>query len=330
MPFPRRTVYKYVAKLREEMANGLDVNHLEFLKPLNIKTAWASLRSEKLSAALLSISELDNEALAELGIPLPYLASVVIVGGDREVHVFWHVPPGLEDTVLDAVCSWGDECDVGWRVPVQNCLGVRDTAYANELGDRLRFLLSLPEVRVKTPFLAYIIVSVMDKYRLITLNELSNMARVIRSRDLDEEASGALRAKYVRRYYRLLSLHNVIGRFFVPPPDLEKAGVSILIKADPECAQTIYGYAAATGCSAWIYVLKRNVIVSAVAYGAMFGGLLSLVRSCGASVSLRLRSWSFSFPFELYDPIHDRWSTEPVRFSVSELLRKLRLTLSEE
>lgn len=269
----------------------------------------------------MNVGELDNEAAGKLGFPLPYLLNTVSVMGGGRVFASWIIPPGIDP---DPVMNWG-EVVLGDKVPVMTCLPEPSWEDIGRLGTRLIELLEVSPVKLRTPVLPYVLLSVLDKYELITFKEMARLAVILSARDigLGEDVSDELKWKYLRRYYFTLSSQKVLGRVRMAPRSYLNYPKVTLI-SEPECAVEIYGVISFKGYAGHIYYSNELVVANMLIDGEVQDALKSMASKCLQDISIRYRTIVFPFPYELYDPLENRWHTRPVPGFV-RLLRKIRL-----
>ena len=196
------------------------------------------------------------------------------------------------------------------------------------LGRTVRELLSLahsPPLRLRTPLIAYVIMAMLDRFKLITLNEMARIPSALQARDIADiiTTEEDLRKKYILKYYNLLSENMVVGRYRVFRKEYVNRSMTLLLEAEPGLREELYGFLAATGSAAHVYVGEDVVLaMPRLDYGAVlrYRGFLQEL----GDARLVTRILSYPFPYELYDPISDAWRRHPVR-SVTELFRKLGL-----
>jgi hypothetical protein len=318
LSLPRATRYWFLHKLKKlVMDNAVFVRHLSFLKPLGVRVAFG-IKNDPVLARILLQTTLDNEIAGRLGFPLPFLLNSVSVLSGGRVFASWVIPPRID---YGPILDWG-EVAVGWKVPVQTCVDEPTWDDIYRLGSRLEFLLSIGDVKLRTPLLAYVFIAILDKYRLLTLKEMASLTRVLDARDLGFDSSdGKLRWKYIDKYYRTLSEHNVLGRLVVFT-SYHLGLPRFTVIADPQCAQEVYGAIGVGGYAGHIYYSDDFIVAHLLLDKRLQAMLGKFSSRCLIDVVARYRTIVFPFPYELYDPIEDKWSTKPVPEFV-ELLRRL-------
>ncbi len=318
LPFPRTTRYWFLHKLKKlAMDNIVFVRHTSFFKPLNIHVAFGMKNDPVLAKLLLRVS-LDNEVARKLGFPLPYLLNSVSVLSGGRVFAAWIIPPEVD---YSPILDWG-EVTVGWKVPVQTCLldPTWDDIY--KLGSRLEVLLNIEELKMRTPVLAYVLIALLDKYKLVTLKEMASLTRVLDARDLGiNNSSGRLRWKYIERYYKTLSARNILGRITVFT-DYHLELPRFTLVSYPECAQEIYGAISVGNYAGHIYYSKDLVVAHLLLDKDLEHVLGEISANCTIDIVARYRAMVFPFPYELFDPVKNKWTTKPVPAFV-ELLRRV-------
>ncbi len=307
LPFPQSTVYYYLEKLRSSKDHI--VLHVGFTSRLGIGFVYASKRVPDLARLLASGGPRWVEQLEAVIPAARYIHTITLAGG--EVHVTWYNPPG--SGVAEAAEQWAGRAEPLLGVPVQNCLGEtaeepgrREKEQLAEHAERLLEEAQQP-LALRTPIIAYMIAAALDYKPLATLRELADPATALGARGLLQELSqrlGArgLRARLLRRYYRLLSQNHVVGRAAA----YTTGGHTITYRAPRECYETIYAVTALTHTSHRIYVSGERV------YGGLYihnpTPLRILQQHCP-----QLEYWysltvlRTAFPYEMYDARGQRW-----------------------
>lgn len=318
LPFPKATRYWLLSKLKRlEHNRVVFVRHMSFLKPLGVKVVFGIKNDPVLARILLKVP-LDNETAQRLGFPLPYLLNSVGVLSGGRVFASWVIPSGVDP---GPALEWGTTA-IGWKIPVQTCLPEPSWDDIHRLGNRIEVLLNTDELRLRTPVLAYVLLALLDKHKLITLKEMASLTRVLDARNLGvNNNSGKLRWKYVERYYRLLSLHNVLGRVTVFT-DYHLRLPRFTLIGEPECASEIYGVMAVGNYAGHIYYSDDFIVVHMLLDKDVQRMLGMVSSKCLIDVIARYRLMLFPFPYELYDPIENKWSTRPVH-EFAELLKRV-------
>ncbi len=309
------TRYRYLESIRNDYS--LRSLHLKHLKPLGIGIVYGLKRVDiGLWKRLRRLGAVTNELLERLGFPLSWYIHTLSILSSRRIFVSWFVPPGIEPGY---VLDWLDEGYYGWKIPVQNCIGKRDTELIDRLGTRLYELASTKGLELRTPVLAHVLVAVLDHDPLLTLKRIGDVIHIAASRDLPVQLQGSIKPRYVNRYYRRLSEAQVLGRVYVSK---RLHGVRALISTGKQCSRTLYGALAATGESTYLYYSETGAIAGVVMSGSLSDILIN--EGCDLDIYVRYRTMVFPFPYELYDPLEDRWHTRP-RAEYALLLRKLGL-----
>ncbi|GAB6148690.1 hypothetical protein [Stetteria hydrogenophila] len=321
---PKTTKYWYVERLRDLAAAGeVFVMHLSYLKPLGVRVAFGVKRAPDVAKRLLELEYFDNEIAERLGFPLPYLLDLVSVLDRGRVFASWYIPPGIDP---NHVMGWSDEMALGYKVPVATCTPKPSWRNLEKLGSRLEELLNMPEVNLKTPVVAYMLLAVLDKFELLTIDRMSKVSNILKARDLDVmygEVDVKLKRRYVMRYYTMLSSRGMIGRIRVVPRSL-LSYPQVLVLTSSRFAPMLYGAMAVKGFAGHIYYSKDKVAVASLMDSDVQGLLRSTMKDYDHEYGMRYRTFFFPFPYELYNPIENRWYTTPVE-GFLELLKKLRL-----
>ena len=309
------TKYRYLENLRR--SGSLRRFHLKHLKPLGISVVYGVKQVDPgLWRQLRRLGSVSNEWLEKKGFPLPWYLHTISVLGSKKLFVSWFIPEGVDH---GDVIDWLDEGYYGWKIPVQNCVGKRDPRLAGTLGNHLRKLVSIGDLGVRTPVLAYVLVAALDHDPLLSLRKIGDVINIAASRDLPALLEGSIKPRYINRYYKMLSEHYVLGRVYVA----EKIrGVKALVSVERRCSRIFYGALAATRESTYLYYSETG----SVAGVSMSGDLSDILigQGCDFDIYVRYKTLVFPFPYELYDPLEDRWLTRP-RHEYALLLRKLGL-----
>jgi len=167
--------------------------------------------------------------------------------------------------------------------------------------------------------------AILDRLKLITINEMAKIPAALKARDIEDviTTSEDFRKKYIMKYYNLLSENMVVGRYRVLKGDFLERSVPVYLEAEPEDLETLYGFLALVGGAAHVYVSEDSVFtVARLDSGIVLRHrpLLQFLRD----TALATRVLSYPFPYELYDPVSDAWRRHPVE-KVTELFRKLGL-----
>ena len=326
--------YYYLRRLAEQMPYKL---HQKFLEPLEISTLVCIRRDMDTAKKLLKSSD-----TRETDLPLAGFVRFVYIFPDGASMVAWYKVNGID---YSEVYTWGEKCFDAIDIPVMDCEGTTD--YTPEgieaRGAKLRELLEYQRPRIRTALLAYVIIAALDANPLITFKELRQAIRMAASmRDVDEYARLAdgfeLRLRYLYRYYRALSSANVIGRvwFSVLKPELvERIGqpVTGLLETSPDCAEQLYGFLAASRLGSRILYPRQSGFGVYAPVVLTWPGAAEALRAfaeiCPYRISVRLRSTVIPFPFEYYDPLEDKWRTEP-NVGFAQMLKKMRLVVEQQ
>ena len=323
LSLPKSTLYSYVERVRRSER----ILHLKYLKPLGIGLVFAIKRDPEIARALLvhQGSRIKTHHLKDIGIPGDRFVHTITVLPKNRVLVTWHKPPGIS-IEYDGF----DEVYEGYMVPVQNCVGKTtpkpDPELIDVLGSRLRQLLRIPELKLRMPALGYVIISMMDTNPLLSLRDMRRIVYAARARDLGSEEDALLRVKYLLRYYRKLSHHNVVGRVYVYGAE---AGTRLVVSVHSECSETLYGILAATRSASYVYISKEKAVAGVYlpCGSGMDEPLKLLHKLCPETeIHYRLRTFMWPFPYEMYDPITNKWVTNPNE-GFLKLLDKLQLII---
>ena len=326
--------YYYLRRLAEQMPYKL---HQKFLEPLEVSTLVCIKRDMDTAKKLLKSSD-----TRETDLPLAGFVQFIYIFPDGTSMVAWYKVNGID---YSEVYTWGEKCFDAIDIPVMDCEGTTD--YSPEgieaRGAKLRELLEYQRPRIRTALLAYVIIAALDANPLITFKELRQAIRMAASmRDVDEYAGLAdgfeLRLRYLYRYYRALSSANVIGRvwFSVLKPELvEGIGqpVTGLLETSPDCAEQLYGFLAASRLGSRILYPRQSGFGVYAPVVLTWPGVAEALRAfaeiCPYRISVRLRSGVLPFPFEYYDPLEDKWKTEP-NVGFAQMLKKMRLVVEQQ
>ncbi len=323
VPAPKSTVYYNIARF---VRRGFAL-HLKWLKPLDIRMLVGFKRDKELARKLISV-ETDTDKLRELGVPSPRLLHGIIVHTGGRVYFVYYLPRGLwpEDT------SFFEEWWEAWQVPAMNCLGKRTTDVGDmeSLEANLKILLNEPKVRVRSPGLVYLLLAVLDANPLVTLRALSKVAEAVEARGLGEYEA-ALNMKYLTKYYRKLSRAKVLGRVYVL--EQPKESYKLTVVAPRSCARKLYGFVSATLTAPFLYVPAENrghVMAALVLAPREAEEMLRLLYTVcpEAEVYPRLRGMASVFPYELFDPLENRWKPEPTE-GFLRILERMRLLVKQ-
>ncbi len=269
-----------------------------------------------MARSVISMPRVKQEDLGALGVPAHWLlVSAAVLDGSRML-LEWVVPPGVDPGPMrDWVLDRGGEAWLGWKLPVQTCSPSSDV---DTLGRRLRLLLA--KLRLRTPLVAYMLLAVLDRLRLVRLCDAVRLTAVALARDPEPLAPTAtLRRSLVRRYYVELSRAQVLGRYRVLGPR-ELAGARAYLLVEPGCAEQLYGVAAAHGAASHVFhggVAAASLLLDNSVQRELAGRL----GGCIVGAGLRLRSLYSAFPYELYNPLEGRWRLEPVPGFMERLAR---------
>ena len=303
---------------------------MSFRHPVDVGNIIARFRDKELARKLatLPLNRLGNAYLEKMGIPLAWYAEVIMVGASGNIAISWYLPSGVDPGEIYGRYEQRGEVFRAYKLPVYTCKPEPSEEDIPALGRTVRKLLSLahsPPLSPRTPLIAYVIMAMLDKFKLITLNEMAKIPSALEARDLEDVLTTEedLRKKYILKYYNLLSENMVVGRYRIYRKDFLERSVPVYVEAEPEDLETLYGFLALTGGAVHVYVSEDSVFtVMRIDSGTVlrFRPLLQLLRA----TALATRVLSYPFPYELYDPISDAWRKHPVR-SVTELFRKLGL-----
>ncbi len=318
-------------KLRELVEKGgWFAKHMSFRHPVGVGAVVARFRDKELARKLatLPLNRLGNTYLEKMGIPLAWYVEVIVVGAGGRVVMTWYLPSGVDPGDIYRAYEQRGEVFRAFRLPVYTCKPEPGEEDIPALGRTVRKLLSLahsPPLRLRTPLIAYVIMAMLDRFKLITLNEMAKIPSALEARDLEDVLTTEedLRKKYILKYYNLLSENMVVGRYRVYRKDFVERSLTLMVEAGPEELETIYGLFALLENTGHIYASESSVLAAVrLDYGSVlrYRGLLQGL----GDAYLVTRILSYPFPYELYDPISDAWRKHPVR-SVTELFRKLGL-----
>ena len=326
--------YYYLRRLAEQLPYRL---HQKFLEPLGVTTLICVKRN--MDAAKKLIASRDTR---ETELPLAGFVKSIYVFPDGAAMVAWYKVNGID---YGDVYAWGERCFEAIDIPVMDCEGTTD--YTPEgietRGAKLRELLEYQKPRLRTALLAYVIIAALDANPLITFKELRQAIRMAASlRDVDEYAGLAdgfeIRLRYLYRYYRALSAANVIGRvwFSILQPEVaQRLGHPLtgLLETTPDCAEQLYGFLAASRLGSRILYPRQSGFGVYAPVVLTWPGVAEALRAfaelCPYRISVRLRSGVSPFPFEYYDPVEDRWGTEP-NPGFAYMLQKMRLIVKQQ
>ncbi len=318
-------------KLKEKMENdGWFVKHLSFRHPVGVGNIIARFRDKELARKLASLplSQLWNEHLEAMGIPLAWYVEMIVVGAGGRVTITWYLPSSVDPREIYGKYEQRGEVFRAYRLPVYTCKpepGEEDIPVLGRVAGKLLSLAQGPPLRLRTPLIAYVIMAMLDRFKLITINEMVRIPSALEARDLEDvlTTDEDLRKKYILKYYSLLSENMVVGRYRVVGDDYVKRSMTLLLEAEPGLLEGLYGFLAVTGSAAHVYVGEDVVLaMPRLDYSAVlrYRGFLQEL----GDAYLVTRILSYPFPYELYDPLSGAWRKHPVR-SVTELFRKLGL-----
>ena len=319
-----QTMYSYIRKIRRnEKYFGM-----YFLKPLGFKVFGGMLRNSVLSTHLLS-SIPDSDLLSSMGFPFPRLIHSITILPNSSIYVTWYIPSGLD--IEDYLKEFLDQdYGSGIVIPIQNCVGVEtpvpDEETITTISTQGRKLINVKELRMRTPLVAYIIVSLFVRYPLESIRSLSKIELLQNTRDIDiPNIEERIREKYLRKYYRLLSENYVVGRVFVYDKDNY---IKMYLEAPRERFTELYGILGASRISSYLYIYDDRIVT-----GIMLSSnkpekmkTINLLYTLCPSIKIvyRIKTYAYPLPFEMYDPIENKWMTEPNK-EMGILLNKLRI-----
>ena len=324
------TLYRYIDALREKIEKGgWFAKHMSFRHPVGVGSIVARFRDKELARKLASLplKRLWNEHLEEMGIPLAWYTEVIIVGAGGDLIISWYLPSGVDPGEIYGRYERRGEVFQAYRLPVYTCRPNPGPEDIPVLGKTARRLLSLAHtrLRLRTPLIAYVIMAILDRLKLITINEMAKIPTALQARDVEDVITTGedFRKKYIMKYYNLLSENMVVGRYRVYRGEFVERSLTLTLEAEPEKLETMYGLFALLGNTGHVYVSENTVFAAArLDYGMVlrYRGLLQEL----GDVRLATRVLSYPFPYELYDPVSDAWRRHPVE-KVTELFRKLGL-----
>ena len=318
----RSARFAYAKRLRELQDRGrLYIHHLAFHRPLGIRFLQAIVPGRELARRLLGSERVSHELLESLGVPAPLLVTSLAVMGSQ-LLVEWAVPPGIDPGLMrDWASSLNGSSWLGWKYPVQSCGD-------GEPWRRLRALQAVEPLQLRSPLVAYILLAVLDRFRLVPLREAARLTVIAAARDLDGGSSSfELKFRLVRRYYTRMSRAFVLGRYRVfSPQDLQKAHAYIVAEAG--CAEDLYAILSAGNAASHMFLGEGVAAAAALADSKTLRGAGGL-GGCVIGAWMRLRSFYAPFPYELYDPLEGRWGLQPSgdfteRLARAGLLRERR------
>ncbi len=269
--------------------------------------------------------KVDGVNPAQLISRLPYsqfVSSIALPASDR-VYVAYSVPGELVDDVCNATLEAGaSSVDVGVSIPVRNCRASlrldADTvkAFEEEFERVIR-----PPPGVKPHILDFIIVSLLDRQPLLTLNKMKSVSAI--AGNDDGEADETIRYKYLLRHYRTLSSLGAVGRVRLSRL-YWGATVPLMLRGERELAPRLYAIAASLLATSRMFVGEKYVYVSMAIPAEHLSGVMELLPVSTEVVVLR-GGVRMPFPYEYFNPRSGRWQTEKV--NVVEELRRHRLIL---
>jgi len=324
------TLYRYIDALREKIEKGgWFAKHMSFRHPVGVRNIVARFRDKELARKLASLplKRLGNKYLEEMGIPLAWYTEVIDIVAGGQIIISWYLPNGVDPGEIYGRYERRGEVFYAFKIPVYTCRPNPGPEDIPVLGKTARRLLSLAHtrLRLRTPLIAYVIMAILDRLKLITINEMAKIPAALKARDIEDviTTSEDFRKKYIMKYYNLLSENMVVGRYRVVKKDFIWRSVTMLLESRPDDLEEVYGFLATTGSAAHMYV-SENTLVATIRldYGMVlrYRGLLQEL----GTVYLATRVLSYPFPYELYDPVSDAWRRHPVE-KVTELFRKLGL-----
>ncbi len=223
----------------------------------------------------------------------------------------------------------------GYSIPVRNCtgsLGFSDKVI-NSAREAFNSLLKDTRYSSRMPFLDYIIIATLDLFPRLTLRQLSHLVYAARARlekELDKWTLSFLRYRFINRHYNALSEARIIGRMWVPRPVLGECYERLGFIATGDCAEDVYVAAAATLGAANIVVSREYVMATIGILPEYRNEVINRIRDCVLKTLVSYKARVFPLPFELYDPVHRVWRTEPVGYDLYSLLRRFRLMEKRE
>ena len=328
----KQRLYRYVEKLKKLVEKKeWYARHLSFRHPVGVGAVVARFRDKEFAKKVVSLPNnlLRNEHLEEMGIPLAWYVNTIIAGSGGNVVVTWYLPSSINPGEIYWKYEGRGKVFRAYKIPVYTCKPSPGEEDIPVLGRTVKELLSFthkPPLRLRTPLIAYVIMAMLDRFRLITINEMVKIPSALEARGLEDVLTTGedFRKKYILKYYNLLSENMVIGRYRVYRKDFIWRSVTMLLETTPENLDEFYGFLAVTGSAAHVYVGEDVVLaMPRLDYSAVlrYRGLLQEL----GDARLVTRILSYPFPYELYDPLSDAWRKHPVK-RVTELFKKLRLT----
>ncbi|WP_048061487.1 hypothetical protein [Hyperthermus butylicus] len=318
----KQTIHPMVASARKKYK---PVYHIKDLRPLGFATILATMRDRELWRKLAntnSVEYIENHVV--LG---RYVSSIVLTV-DGHIIVTYNVPKILLDDAVSVVEKWytdrQGEVVVGETMPVRNCAGVVGQLALPSLEQHYHVARMFEEYRSRMPFMDYILLSILDHDPLLPLSDVRNLVHAIEARIEKEIGEGLLRYRYVLRHYRSLSEKGVLGRARIPKI-IEEPKTAISIIAEEKCAPKLYAYAAAYLASSRMFISKSTLVVGLYVPQTVVNRLAEEAYDCIIEAYVPVKGFLAPFPFEMYDPIRDEWSLEPVSQDIVNLLRKFRL-----
>ncbi len=266
------------------------------------------------------------------GIPFSRLVKAIAFFAGRTLYVSWMVPNQLTGSVKEAVEDWIRNrseivMGVGKRIPVWNCsgkLGLEEEIVEKAAKEYQTIMRAKPH-KSRMPILDYIIVSVLDRFPLITISHLRKLLYAIQAR-IEERLpieSDELKGRYLYKYYKTLSRKKIIGRvwtykLFHPVYD------KLFLVMEPDDPARIYGGIASTLSAASIMVSQNSILSALLATPHLLQSLLDKLSDSILYTFYPLEVTVFPAPYELYHPIEKRWMDRPVT-DLFDILRKMRL-----
>ena len=178
---PRHKLYRYVEKLRELVEKGgWFAKHMSFRHPVDVGNIIARFRDKELARKLatLPLNRLGNAYLEKMNTPLAWYAEVIMVGASGSIAISWYLPSGVDPGEIYGRYEQRGEVFRAYKLPVYTCKPEPSEEDIPALGRTVRKLLSLahsPPLSPRTPLIAYVIMAMLDKFKLITLNEMTKI-----------------------------------------------------------------------------------------------------------------------------------------------------------
>ncbi len=261
-----------------------------------------------------------------------YIKAIALFLG-RILYVSWIVPERRVDQVHGEVVEWAEKNNAvlvgsGLRLPIWNCTGRLglDSENIEENAKEYRLARNTRLHRSRMPILDYIIVSVLDRFPLITASRLRKVLYAIQARieEGGREILGAeFKGRYLYRYYKSLSQERIVGRIWAYKL-IHPVHERLVVAVDPGVAETAYALVASTLSAATILESSQAVILSLLAHPQAMRQIMEYLGVDVLYTFYPLVTTVFPMPYELYHPLEGRWMNNIIP-GLFEILARMRL-----